>query len=91
MSMTLTNDMYNAQSKLNRWYKKYSHQIIEISGVIGTGTWEVVQAFIDDIGFDPREIMYLSYDQKQVIELASKRYQISIIAEIFSHSDNHIS
>lgn len=91
MSMTLTNDMYNAQSKLNRWYKKYSHQIIEISGVIGTGTWEVVQAFIDDIGFDPREIMYLSYDQKQVIELASKRYHAyylnGIIYKYYRHVD----
>lgn len=72
--MILTNDMYSGLSKLNKWYRKYNHQVIEISGVIGTGIWDLIQSFIEDIGFDPREIMYLSYDQKQVIELATKRY-----------------
>lgn len=72
--MVLTNDQYYGLAKLERWYQKYNHQIIEISGVVGTGVWEIIQKFIDDIGFDPREIMYLSYDQKQVLEMAAKRY-----------------
>ena len=72
--MTLTNDMYFALSKMEKWYSKATHQIIEISGVIGTGTWQLIQAFIEENGFDPREVMYLSYDQKQVIEMAAKRY-----------------
>lgn len=72
--MTLTNDQYYGLAKLERWYQKFNHQIIEISGVVGTGVWETIQKFIDNIGFDPREIMYLSYDQKQVLEMASKRY-----------------
>lgn len=72
--ISLTNDQYHGLSKLEKWYRKYQHQFIEISGVIGTGTWDLVQAFIDHEQFDPREVMYLSYNQKQVLELAAKRY-----------------
>lgn len=72
--ISLTNDQYHGLSKLEKWYRKYQHQLIEISGVIGTGTWDLVQTFIDHEQFDPREVMYLSYNQKQVLELAAKRY-----------------
>lgn len=72
--MVLTNDQYHGLSKLEKWYRKYQHQFIEISGVVGTGTWDLVQAFIEREQFDPREVMYLSYNQKQVLELAYKRY-----------------
>ena len=70
----LTNDQYVALSKLQKWYRKYNHQIIEISAVVGTGAWDIIQRFLDEEDFDPREIMYLSYNQKQVLELAAKRY-----------------
>lgn len=69
-----TNDQYLANSKLEKWYRKYNHQIIEISAVVATGVWDVIQKFIDDEDLDPREVMYLSYNQKQVLELAAKRY-----------------
>lgn len=72
--MNLTSDQYVGLSKLEKWYRKYTHQFIEISGVIGTGTWELVQHFIELQGFDPREVMYLSYNQRQVVEMAAKRY-----------------
>lgn len=72
--MILTNDQYYGLSLLNRWYMKYNHQIIDISGTIGTGTWDMVQEFISGNDLDPREIMYLSYNQKQVLELAFKKY-----------------
>lgn len=72
--MIMTNDQYDALSKLEKWYRKYNHQIIEISGVIGTGVWDVIQKFISNEEFDMREVMYLSYNQKQVLELAAKRY-----------------
>lgn len=72
--ITLTNDQYQGLAKLEKWYQKYIHQFIEVSGVVGTGTWELVQAFIDKIGLDGREVMYLSYDQKQVLELAFRKY-----------------
>lgn len=71
---TLTNDQYLALAQLEKWYRKYQHQFIEISGIVGTGTLDIIQYFIESQEFDPREIMYLSYDQKQVLELASKRY-----------------
>lgn len=74
MSMELTNDQYFGLSRLDRWYRKYNHQFIEISGVVGTGAWDLVQRFISDQEFDGREVMYLSYDQKQILELAAKRY-----------------
>lgn len=80
--MNLTNDQYIGLHKLDRWYRKYQHQIIEVSGVIGTGVWQLIQNFIELESFDPREIMYLSYDQKQVIELASKRYHAYYINRI---------
>lgn len=72
--MELTNDQYYGLSILEKWYRKYQHQFIDVAGVIGTGTWDLVQAFIMNEQFDPREVMYLSYNQKQVLELAAKRY-----------------
>lgn len=72
--MILTNDMYEGLSILERWYRKCKHQFIDISGVIGTGSWQMVQKFIEKVGLDSKEVMYLSYDQKQVLELASKRF-----------------
>ena len=72
--MIITNDQYRGIAQLEKWYHKYQHQFIEVSGVIGTGSWMLIQKFIENIGFDPREVMYLSYDQKQVLELAAKRY-----------------
>lgn len=71
---SLTNDQYQGLNILEKWYRKYQHQIIEVSGIVGTGTWELIQKFIDIEGFDGREVMYLSYDQKQVLELAARRY-----------------
>ena len=70
----LTNDQYVSISKLKKWYNKYNHQVIEISAVVGTGVWDLIQKFIDEEEFDPREVMYLSYNQKQVLELAAKKY-----------------
>ena len=72
--MTQTNDQYYGLSKLEKWYRKYQHQFIEISGVIGTGTWDLVQDFIGNTNLDDREVMYLSYNQKQVLDLAYKKY-----------------
>jgi hypothetical protein len=71
---TLTNDQYYGLSRLDKWYRKYQHQFIEISGVVGTGTWDLVQQFIDNTDLDPREVMYLSYNQKQVLDLAFRKY-----------------
>lgn len=77
--MILTDDMYDGLRKLEKWYRKYTHQFIEISGVIGTGTWQLVQKFLDDEDIDQKEVMYLSYDQKQVLELAAKKYHAYFI------------
>ncbi|MCM1215403.1 MAG: hypothetical protein NC548_12895 [Lachnospiraceae bacterium] len=74
MAKTLTNDQYEALSRLQKWYRKYNHQFIDIAGVIGTGSWDLIQKFIDLEELDMREVMYLSHDQKQVLELAFKRY-----------------
>lgn len=75
----LTNDQYFALSKLDKWYRKYQHQFIELSGVIGTGTWDLVQEFIGNTDLDDREVMYLSYNQKQVLDLAFKKYHAYFI------------
>lgn len=80
--MNITNDQYIALSKLVSWYEKYNHQVIEISGVMGTGVEEVINLFIQQIDFDPREIMYLSFDQKQVLEMAAKRFHAYYINRI---------
>lgn len=89
--MNMTNDQYVGLNKLEKWYRKYEHQIIEISGVIGTGTWDLVQKFIDIEGFDSREIMYLSYDQKQVLELASKRYHAYYINGVLYNYEREVN
>ncbi len=71
--MQLTEEGYYALAKLEKWYRKYNHQIIDIAGVIGTDINEIVKEFIEKMEFDQREIMYLTYDQKQVLEMAAKR------------------
>ena len=80
--MKYTEDQYFAAAKLERWYNKFKHQVIEISGIEGTGVFETVKFFLDKMEFDPREIMYLSFDQKQVLEMASKRYHCYYINSI---------
>lgn len=74
MSIPLTTDQYHALNQLERWYQKNTHQFIDLCGSIYTGTWDIIQLFLDHAGIDKREVMYLSYDQKQVLELASKLY-----------------
>jgi hypothetical protein len=72
--MTLTDDQYLGLSKLEKWYRKGNHQFIDIAGVLGTGSFWLIQDFFERAGIETKEIMYLSYDQKQVLELAAKRY-----------------
>lgn len=85
--MVLTGEQYNAVAALQKWYNKYSKQIIEVSGITGTGIWHVISKFIEFMEFDPREIMYLSYNQKQVLEMAAKRYHIYYInSKIYNYT-----
>lgn len=72
--MILTDDQYLAIGQMEKWYRQYRHQFIDIAGVLGTGTWQLIQAFIELIGLDKKEVMYLSYDQKQVLELAARKF-----------------
>lgn len=72
--MKYTEDQYYACAALERWYRNFNHQIIDIAGIEGTGVCECVKLFLDKMEFDPREIAYLSFDQKQVLEMAAKRY-----------------
>jgi exodeoxyribonuclease V len=80
--MKYTEDQYFAATKLERWYRKFKHQVIEISGIEGTGVFDAVKFFLDKMEFDPREIMYLSFNQKQVLEMATKRYHCYYINSI---------
>lgn len=80
--MKYTEDQYFAAAKLERWYTKFKHQVIEISGIEGTGVFDAVKLFLDKMEFDPREIMYLSFNQKQVLEMATKRYHCYYINSI---------
>lgn len=80
--MNLTNDMYEGLSRLERWYRKRNHQIIDIAGVVGTGSWQLIQQFIERSDLDPREVMYLTYNQKQLLELAFKRFHAFYINNI---------
>lgn len=68
--MLLSNDQYLALNSLLKWHRKYSHQIIEIAGVVGTGIKMVINEFLEMTQFDRREIMHLSLDQKQALEMA---------------------
>ena len=72
--MTLTDDQYQGLYQLRRWYSKYKHQIIDVSGTAGTGVLDLIQYFLSCTNIDPREIMWLSFNQKQVLELAYQKY-----------------
>lgn len=74
MELSLTSDQYNALNVLERWYQKCSHQFIDLAGPIYTGTWDLVQLFLDQVGFDKREVMYITYDQKRALELGYNKY-----------------
>jgi hypothetical protein len=70
----MTNDQYQGLYKLQKWWRKYQNQFIEISGVIGTGIWELLEWFFEYIELDTKYVVMLSYDQKYVLELAAKKY-----------------
>ena len=72
--MMLTDDQYQGLYQLRRWYSKYKHQIIDVSGTAGTGVLDLIQYFLSCTNLDPREIMWLSFNQKQVLELAYQKY-----------------
>ena len=56
--MILTDDQYLAIGQMEKWYRQYRHQFIDIAGVLGTGTWQLIQAFIELVGLDKKEVMY---------------------------------
>jgi hypothetical protein len=72
--MKFTDDQYLGFDKLSKWYQRGERQFITVSGVVGTGVWELIQEFINHSELDQREVMYLSYDQKEVLELAFRSY-----------------
>jgi hypothetical protein len=72
--MGITNDQYFGFSKINKWYDKYNRQFFEISGSVGTGKWELLQMFLDYNHLEKGEVCFLSFDQKQVLELAFVGY-----------------
>lgn len=72
--MNLTNDQYSAFNKLNKWYRKYNQQFISISGVVGTGVLSLIQHFFEYVNISKQEAMYLSFNQKQVLDLAFQKY-----------------
>ena len=53
-----TTDQYNTLYHLEKWYNKYSHQIIHIGILRGSGIEDVINEFIDRIGFKKYEILY---------------------------------
>ena len=67
----ITNDQYIAFNKLNKWYEKNNHQIIELAGTVDTGIYEVINEFIKYHEFTSYEVLYLSKNQKQVLDIAS--------------------
>ena len=66
----ITTDQYNALQKLCNWYESRRRQMISISSPIGTMGWDFLQYFLDYEQIQPNEVMYLSMDQKMVMELA---------------------
>ena len=85
--MLFTNDQYVGLAKLQKWWRKYTHQIIEVSGTIGTGVNELIQSFIELIQLDPREVIYLSYNQREVLDLAfNKLHSYYINNILYSYS-----
>lgn len=80
--MELTNDQYTGLGTLLNWYDRYDHQFIEISGIVGTGSWDLIQEFIELSPLDPKEVMYLTHDQKHMLELAYRKYHAYYLPRI---------
>ena len=72
--MLETTEQFYAADMLEMWYREYKHQVIDLCGMYGTGKKEIIEDFIDRIGFEEYQVMYLSYNQADVIDLALNQY-----------------
>ena len=88
--MIFTDDQYLALASLNTWYRKYKSQFIDMAGIMGTGIWEVLQEFISVSPLDRREVIYLSKNQKQVLELAYRGYHAYYLEGIIYNYTRHV-
>ena len=69
-SYEISDDQYKALSKLSSWYDKANSQFFLLSSPYGTGGWDIIQYFLYVNDISPEEVMYLTMDQKRVMELA---------------------
>ena len=72
--MLETIDQFYAVDQLEKWYHDYNHQVIDLCGMIGTGKKEIIEEFLYRREFENYQVMYLSYNQADVISLALEQY-----------------
>lgn len=72
--MLETVDQFKAVDLLERWYHKYNHPVIDLVGMVGTGKQQIIEDFIDRIGFEKYQVMYLSHNQADIMNLAEQQY-----------------
>ena len=71
MGIELTNDQIYAVYDLESWWHKPdSKQVFEISGSPGTGKSFLVKVFIERLGLDNSEVLYMAYMGKAAMVLA---------------------
>ena len=66
MGIELNNDQIYATLDLERWWKNLPKQVFEISGGAGTGKTTCIMSFIEHIGLDLDQVLFVSYMGKAV-------------------------
>ena len=66
MGIELNNDQIYATLDLEHWWKTLPQQVFEISGGAGTGKTTCILYFIQRIGLDLDEVLFVSYMGKAV-------------------------
>ena len=66
MGIELNNDQIYATLDLEHWWKTLPQQVFEISGGAGTGKTTCIMYFIQRIGLELDEVLFVSYMGKAV-------------------------
>ena len=72
MRIEPTEQQKDALIKSTHWWKTQFKQVWEISGAAGTGKTTIVYMLIEELGLDPKDVLFMAYVGKATLALARK-------------------
>ena len=70
MNITLTNEQVYAIYKLEHWWHSRDNQLFEISGGAGTGKTTLIRYFIEKLGLDYENVLFIAFMGKAASQMA---------------------